>query len=56
MDLGSTYFTVDEGETTLQVFSDDKSASLGVLVREKWLGVVDEDRSTPPENLNLTSE
>ena len=56
VDIGSTYFTVDEGETTLQVFSDDKSASLGVLIREKWLGVVDEDRSTPPENLNLTSE
>ena len=56
VDIGSTYFTVDEGETTLQVFSDDKSASLGVLVREKWLGVVDEDRSTPPANLNLTSE
>ena len=56
VDIGSSYFTVDEGETTLQVFSDDKSASLGVLIREKWLGVVDEDRSTPPENLNLTSE
>ena len=56
VDIGSTYFTVNEGETTLQVFSDDKSASLGVLVREKWLGVVDEDRSTPPANLNLTSE
>lgn len=56
VDIGSTYFTVDEGETTLQVFSDDTSASLGVLIREKWLGVVDEDRSTPPENLNLTSE
>lgn len=56
VDIGSSYFTVDEGETTLQVFSDDKSASLGVLVREKWLGVVDEDRSTPPQNLNLTSE
>ena len=56
VDIGSSYFTVDEGETTLQVVSDDKSASLGVLVREKWLGVVDEDRSTPPENLNLTSE
>lgn len=56
VDIGSIYFTVDEGETTLQVVSDDKSASLGVLVREKWLGVVDEDRSTPPQNLNLTSE
>ena len=56
VDIGSTYFTVDEGETTLQVFSDDTTASLGVLVREKWLGVVDEDRSTPPQNLNLTSE
>lgn len=56
VDIGSSYFTVDEGETTLQVVSDDTSASLGVLIREKWLGVVDEDRSTPPENLNLTSE
>lgn len=56
VDIGSIYFTVDEGETTLQVVSDDTTASLGVLIREKWLGVVDEDRSTPPENLNLTSE
>lgn len=56
VDIGSSYFTVDEGETTLQVVSDDTSASLGVLIREKWLGVVDEDRSTPAENLNLTSE
>ncbi len=56
VDIGSSYFTVDEGETTLQVVSDDKSASLGVLIREKWLGVVDEDRSTPPQDLNLTSE
>ena len=56
VDIGSIYFTVDEGETTLQVVSDDTSASLGVLVRERWLGVVDEDRSTPPQNLNLTSE
>lgn len=56
VDIGSTYFTVDEGETTLQVVSDDTSASLGVLIREKWLGVVDEDRSTPPQDLNLTSE
>ena len=56
VDIGSTYFTVDEGETTLQVVSDDKSASLGVLIREKWLGVVDEDRSTPSQDLNLTSE
>lgn len=56
VDIGSSYFRVNEGETTLQVVSDDTSASLGVLIREKWLGVVDEDRSTPPENLNLTSE
>lgn len=56
VDIGSSYFTVDEGETTLQVVSDDTSASLGVLIREKWLGVVDEDRSTPPQDLNLTSE
>lgn len=56
VDIGSSYFTVDEGETTLQVVSDDTTASLGVLIREKWLGVVDEDRSTPPQNLNLTSE
>ncbi len=56
VDIGSIYFTVDEGETTLQVVSDDTTASLGVLIREKWLGVVDEDRSTPPQNLNLTSE
>lgn len=56
VDIGSSYFAVNEGETTLQIVSDDKSASLGVLIREKWLGVVDEDRSTPPENLNLTSE
>nr|DAZ11258.1 MAG TPA: distal tail protein [Caudoviricetes sp.] len=56
VDIGSIYFTVDEGETTLQVVSDDTTASLGVLIREKWLGVVDEDRSTPPQDLNLTSE
>lgn len=56
VDIGSSYFRVNEGETTLQVVSDDTSASLGVLIREKWLGVVDEDRSTPPQNLNLTSE
>lgn len=56
VDIGSSYFRVNEGETTLQVVSDDTSASLGVLIREKWLGVVDEDRSTPAENLNLTSE
>lgn len=56
VDIGSSYFTVDEGETTLQVFSDDTSASLGVLIREKWLGVVDEDRSTPSQDLDLTSE
>ena len=56
VDIGSSYFTVDEGETTLQVVSDDTTASLGVLIREKWLGVVDEDRSTPAQNLNLTSE
>lgn len=56
VDIGSSYFTVDEGETTLQVVSDDTTASLGVLIREKWLGVVDEDRSTPPQDLNLTSE
>lgn len=56
VDIGSIYFTVDEGETTIQVVSDDTTASLGVLIREKWLGVVDEDRSTPPQNLNLTSE
>ena len=56
VDIGSIYFTVDEGETTLQVFSDDTSASLGVLIREKWLGVVDEDRSTPSQDLDLTSE
>lgn len=56
VDIGSIYFTIDEGETTLQVVSDDTTASLGVLIREKWLGVVDEDRSTPPENLNLTSK
>lgn len=56
VDIGSSYFTVDEGETTLQVVSDDTTASLGVLIRERWLGVVDEDRSTPAQNLNLTSE
>ena len=56
VDIGSSYFTVDEGETTLQVFSDDTTASIGVLIREKWLGVVDEDRSTPSQDLNLTSE
>lgn len=56
VDIGSSYFRVNEGETTLQVVSDDTTASLGVLIREKWLGVVDEDRSTPAENLNLTSE
>lgn len=56
VDIGSSYFTVDEGETTLQVVSDDTTASLGVLIREKWLGIVDEDRSTPPQDLNLTSE
>ena len=56
VDIGSSYFNVNEGETTLQVVSDDTSASLGVLIREKWLGVVDEDRSTPPQDLNLTSE
>ena len=56
VDIGSSYFTIDGGETKLQVFSDDTTASMGVLIREKWLGVVDEDRSTPSQDLDLTSE
>lgn len=56
VDIGSTYFTIQPGEVELQVVSDDTAASMGVLVKERWLGVVDEDRSTPAQNLNLTSE
>ena len=56
VDIGSTYFPIQPGEVELQVVSDDTAASMGVLVRERWLGVVDEDRSTPAQNLNLTSE
>jgi predicted phage tail component-like protein len=56
VDIGSSYFSIQPGEVELQVVSDDTTASMGVLVREKWLGVVDKDRSTPPQNLNLTSE
>lgn len=56
VDIGSTYFPIQPGEVELQVVSDDTAASMGVLVRERWLGVVDEDRSTPAQNLNLKSE
>ena len=56
VDIGSTYFPIEPGRVELQVVSDDTNASMGVLVKERWLGVVDEDRSTPSENLELTSE
>ena len=56
VDIGSTYFPIEPGETDISINSDDTEASLGVLVQEKWLGVVDEDRATPAENLTLTSE
>lgn len=56
VDIGSTYFPIQPGEVELQVVSDDTAASMGVLIKERWLGVVDEDRSTPAQNLNLTSE
>lgn len=56
VDIGSTYFPIEPGEANLQLVSDDKEASLAVQIKERWIGVVDEDRSTPPDSLDLTSE
>ena len=49
VDIGSTYFSIEPGETEIVVNSDDTNASLSVAVKEKWIGVVDEDIATSPE-------
>ena len=49
VDIGSTYFSIDPGETEIVVNSDDANASLSVAVKEKWVGVVDEDIATTPK-------
>ena len=49
VDIGSTYFSIEPGETEIVVNSDDTNASLSVAVKEKWVGVVDEDIATAPE-------
>lgn len=49
VDIGSTYFSIDPGETEIVVNSDDTNASLSVAVKEKWVGVVDEDIATTPK-------
>ena len=49
VDIGSTYFSIDPGETEIVVNSDDANASLSVAVKEKWVGAVDEDIATTPE-------
>lgn len=51
VDIGSTYFEIQPGETQLSINSDDSAAVMTVALREKWLGVVDEDIATIPENM-----
>lgn len=49
VDIGSTYFSIEPGEVGIAVNSDDTNASLSVSVKEKWVGVVDEDIATIPK-------
>lgn len=42
VDIGSSYFPIDPGNTPISLNSDDTNASLSVAVKEKWLGVVDD--------------
>lgn len=51
VDVGSSYFPLDTGETEIALNSDDSGASISVAVQEKWLGVVDEDIATIPTNM-----
>ena len=51
VDIGSSYFTLDPGETEIVFNSDDTTPSISVVLQEKWLGVVDEDVATMPINM-----
>ena len=42
VDIGSKYFGLKPGKSTLILNSDDTSASLSAAIREKWLGVTDD--------------
>lgn len=54
VDIGSTYFTIQPGETQLSINSDDSSAVMTLALREKWLGIVDEDIATVPDDTETT--
>ena len=42
VDIGSKYFGLTPGKSTLILNSDDTNASLSAALREKWLGVKDD--------------
>lgn len=59
VDIGSSYFGVEPGYTEITLNSDDTNASLSVSVKEKWLGIVDDDvksNKTKVENKGLYVE
>ena len=47
VDIGSTYFGIAPGYTTVSLHSDDSDASLSVTVKEKWIGVIDDTIKNP---------
>lgn len=51
VDIGSSYFQIDPGETEIAINSDDLDANMTIALREKWLGVVDEDIATVPQDM-----
>ena len=38
VDIGSVFFDIPPGLTSLRLTSDNNNATLGVALREKWIG------------------
>lgn len=54
VDIGSKYFNIDPGTTTISLNTDDSDAVMVIGLKEKWLGIVDEDIATMPEDMTNT--